>query len=247
MIDRKQLEAVQRGNTAPGVNRLIIEQLISKWDAEQPGNLLDIPCGEGLFLDSVLRLLPGLKTFGADIRTPKSGFQHEYVQIDASRQASLFEGKKFQIITCISGVMEFDNTLSFFERLREQLDVGGQLIVSNDNLLSVRDRILYLLFGRHRQYKMAIPNDAPTWKIVPLQNLLRIMFEADLKVVEIKYVPPKTSDLLWSPLAALIYPFQYLYLRFAETSQDLSLKRSMFPFVSLLSRHYIVVCRPKAK
>lgn len=247
MIDHKQLEHVPRGNTSAGVNRTIIEHLLSKLEPGTTAALLDVPCGKGEFLDAVKRFFPETETYGADITEPPGGFAHHFARIDAAHSSLAFDGTRFRLVTCISGVMEFDNTLSFFEGLRDLLDPEGELIVSNDNLLSVRDRILYLLFGRHRQYKMAIPFDAPTWKIVPLQNLLRVLFEAGFEVTAIRYVPPRTSDWIWLPLAALIFPFQYLYLRSKGEEQDLSVKRAMFPFISLLSRHYIVVCRRRSK
>lgn len=241
MVDNNQLGPIPRGNTSAGVNRTIIEYLLSTLEPGATGNLLDIPCGNGEFLDSVKRFYPEMETYGADITQPPNGFEHHFTKIDAAHFSPPQVGTRFRIVACISGVMEFDNTLTFFEGLRKLLDQEGELIVSNDNLLTVRDRILYLLFGRHRQYKMAIPFGAPTWKIVPLQNLLRILHDAGFEATSIRYVPPRSSDWIWLPLAAVIFPFQYLYLRSKDEEQDLTFKRAMFPFVSLLSRHYIVV------
>ena len=246
MTDHKQLEQVPRGNTSAGVNRTIIGHLLSVLEPEATGSLLDIPCGKGEFLDSAKRFFPKMETFGADITATPKDFEHNFTKIDAAHFSPPQTGTKFRIVTCISGVMEFDNTLSFFEGLKEVIDQNGELIVSNDNLVTVRDRVLYLLFGRHRQYKMAIPFHAPTWKIVPLQNLLRILHDSGFKLTAIRYVPPRPSDWLWLPLAALFAPFQYLYLRSSSEEQNLSLKRAMFPFLSLLSRHYIVICRPRS-
>ena len=141
--------------------------------------------------------------------------------------------------------MEFDNTLSFFERLKESLAENGLLVVTNDNLLSVRDRILYLLFGRFRQYRLFIQTNEPTWKILSLHNLLRILSEAGFSIAEIKYVPTKKSEWIWLPFALPIYTFQYLYLRFGEKEIPFAEKYKLYPFSSLLARHYIVVCRLK--
>jgi hypothetical protein len=141
--------------------------------------------------------------------------------------------------------MEFDNTLSFFEKLKEHLDDNGLFIVTNDNILSVNDRILYLLFGRLKQYRLFTGNNEPTWKIIPLQNLLRILDEAGFETIEIKYIPVKTAEWLWLPIAVLIYVSQILYLKFAEKQVSSAEKDYRFPFLSLLSRHYICICRTK--
>src|SRR6185369_8836576 len=168
---------IERGNTSPGVNREIIEYLLSLNENFDGKRFLDIPCGEGTFLQAVKDFFPDAETAGSDIHSPPVAFSHDFLQIDAQQAFSLKTEKKIKVITCISGVMEFDNTLSFFEQLKENLAENGLLVVTNDNLLSVRDRILYLFFGRFRQYHLFIQTDKPTWKILPLQNLLRILSE----------------------------------------------------------------------
>ncbi|MEP6901271.1 MAG: methyltransferase domain-containing protein [Actinomycetota bacterium] len=240
-----KLDKIQRGNTSPGVNREIIKYLLSLNKDFAGDYFLDIPCGEGTFLQAVKDFFPNSKTVGGDVCSPPTAFSHHFLPIDAQRNFSIKTEKKFKIITSISGVMEFDNTLSFFEQIKENLTENGLLIVTNDNLLSVRDRILYLLFGRFRQYRLFIQNGKPTWKIITLQNLLRILAEAGFEMAEIKYVPAKKSEWIWLPFALPIYAFQYLYMRFGEKETSFAEKRELYPFSSLLSRHYVVVCSVK--
>ncbi len=225
---------------------MIIEYLLSLKSDFAGGVFFDVPCGEGEFLRAVNDFFPRAKTIGADVVLPASEFPHEFIQINAQKNSSLPLKNKAKVITCISGVMEFDNTVIFFEQLRESLDEKGVFIVTNDNMLSARDRILYLLFGRVRQYKLFIGNDQPTWKIISLQSLLRILHESGFEKIEIKYVPVKTAEWSWLPLAVLIYVFQNLYLRFAEPKTSYGEKISRYPFFSLLARHYIIVCRVKS-
>lgn len=239
------LEKIQRGNTSPGVNREIIEYLLSLNEDFADKKFLDVPCGNGAFLQAVKDFFPKSKTVGGDVCLPSTIFSHEFVQIEAQREFSFETNQKFKVITCISGVMEFDNTLNFFEQIKENLTEDGLLIVTNDNLLSVRDRILFLLFGRFRQYRLFIQNDKPTWKTVSLQNLHRILSEAGFEITETKYVPAKKSEWIWFPFALPIYAFQYLYMRFGEKETSFAEKRELYPFLSLLSRHYIVFCRVK--
>ncbi len=236
-----KLERIPRGNTCPGVNREIIEILLKREFA--PSTLLDVPCGAGDFLRTVKDFFPVCKTFGADIRPPEKDFPGKFMQIDAQSD-DLFElTEKPDAITCISGVMEFDNTLAFFEKLHENLNENGVLIVTNDNLVSVRDRFLYLLFGRFRQYRRFIEHEQPTWKMLHLQNLLRILNDANFEKVEIRYAPIVSGDLIWLPFALILYVFQLMYFHFAETETPSAEKSALYPFNALLSRHYVVVCR----
>lgn len=242
MPDSEKLAKIARGNTVPGVNRAIIEYLLTH-HTELKGAVLDVPCGDAAFLNAVKDFFPEVEAFGADIKPPDNNSSHRFFEIDARQPFVIETDKEFQLITSISGVTEFDNTQQFFEQLKPHLNAGGLLIVTNDNIFSVRNRVLFLLFGRFRQTHLFMANDEPTWKIIPLQNLTRILSEAGFKVDEVRYVPAKLSEWLWLPVALPIYVFQYLYLRFGENGTAFAAKTSMYPFTSLIARHYFLVCR----
>jgi len=246
MDEVQKLKDIPRGNTAPGVARLVLERVTASSCGPANFRVLDIPCGKGEFLDTLKRVIPNAETTGADLNLPPN-FDHTFLPIDASRPFAADFHQNFTAITCISGVMEFDNTLSFFEQIREVLADDGEFVVTNDNLLSVRDRLLYLLFGRFRQYRHAVKSGTPTWKILPLQNLVRILADAGFDTCKITYVPPKSAEWLWLPLATLVYVTQFVYIQMESSDVDKLTLREMFPFRSLLSRHYILVCRPKPK
>ena len=237
----ERLNDIPRGNTAPGVNRAVIEYLLAAGEIKGP--LLDVPCGGGIFLDAVKGFFPDVDTYGVDIE-PREGTAHRMFKSDLSGSEPLDLGEKFGLITSISGVMEFDNTLNFFRRLRENIADDGLLIVTNDNLLSVRDRVLYFFSGRFRQYPMFVADDAPTWKILALQNLLRILKDAGFETAEVRYVPAKWTEWLWLPIALPIYLFQSMAFAFGRDAMPYEEKAARYPFASLLSRHYFIVCRP---
>ena len=236
-----RLNNIPRGNTAPGVNQAVIEYLLATGDVKGP--VLDVPCGSGVFLDALKSFFPHVATFGVDI-DPCEGTAHRIFKADLSGPEALDLGEKFGLITSISGVMEFDNTLSFFTQLRDKIADDGLLIVTNDNLLSVRDRVLYFFSGRFRQYPMFVADGAPTWKILPLQNLLRILKDAGFEFGEIRYVPAKWTEWLWLPVALPIYLIQSLAFAFGRDAMPYKKKAARYPFASLFSRHYILICRP---
>lgn len=242
MADSEKLAKIPRGNTVPGVNRAIIEYLLTH-NSELKGTVLDVPCGDAAFLNALKEFFPAVEIFGADINPPIDDSQDSFFTIDARQPFTIGTDRKFKLITSISGVTEFDNTQQFFEQLKPCLDADGSLIVTNDNIFSVRNRVLFLLFGRFRQTHLFVEPDEPTWKIIPLQNLTRILYEAGFEVEEVRYVPAKMSEWLWLPVAVLIYISQYLYLRFGEAETSFSAKAATYPFASLIARHYFLVCR----
>lgn len=242
----EKLKLVPRGNTCPGVNRAIMQHLISLGTDFSGDKILDVPCGQGIFLDAFREFFPDSITVGADIQIPPDSFSHDFFQWDASVGGLIEKQNSIKVITCISGVLEFDNTLSFFRHLNASLAADGLLIVSNDNLISVRDRVLYFFFARFRQYQLSIGDNHPSWKILTIQNLRRILNDAGFEIAKIEYIKPKLAEWLWLPLALPIFVIQNIYLRHAENSQNQNTIKSLFPLLSMISRHYIFICRPRS-
>lgn len=235
-------DQIPRGNTAPGVHRSVIEYLAASGLDLSGQTVLDVPCGNGEFLDTLKVFFPNAAAFGVDIDAPENASDHHILKVDLSEPGRLDLDIKFRLITSISGVMEFDNTLNFFRQLRRHIADDSMLIVTNDNLLSARDRSLYFFSGRFRQYPMFVGRDAPTWKIVHLENLLRILYDAGFNASEVRYVPSKWTEWLWLPVALPVYLIQSLSFAFCKNGPPYKEKAARYPFASLFSRHYFVVC-----
>jgi 2-polyprenyl-3-methyl-5-hydroxy-6-metoxy-1,4-benzoquinol methylase len=234
------IDEVPRGNTCPGVNQAIIEYFLAHRPSIETAKWLDVPCGDGQFLDAVKQFFPNVETTGADIVGPQQ-FDHEFVELDASDCAEPVIGDQFDIVTCISGVMEFDNTLAFFRRLSAMSTPSSTLVVTNDNVQTIRDRLLFLLFGRFRQYRLDPHRlDIPTWKLIHLANLVQILKDAGYTVREVKYVTGRRAEWLWLPLAIPIYLAEYLYRR--RSFSDANKNAEYFSLESLVARHYLLIC-----
>lgn len=52
----------------------------------------------------------------------------------------------------------------------------------------------------------------------------------------------RPKDYLMFPLALLVYPIQFLYMQFKKSRMPVAMRHEMYPFRSLLFRHYIIVC-----
>lgn len=204
--------------------------------------MLDIPCGEGSFISSLRLFFPNALLRGCDLQKPSNLAEEDFSQIDANHPFTVFPETKFDFIFSISGVMEFDNTLQFFTHCGNHLRDGGVFLVTNDNVTGIRDRLSYFWFGKPKQYSLFVTQGQLTWKVIPLSNMVRILQDAGFQIQGISYVSLRWKDWLALPLALLIYPIQFLHMRSANTSIATSLLHEMYPFRSLLSRHYIIVC-----
>lgn len=238
---------IERGNTCAGVNAAILEYLVNNLPGSGQLRFLDVPCGDGSFLLSAKRLFPLSEVVGADIepQTNKPGKPDKFCKFDAACQRLPENIGKFDVITSISGIMEFGNTQFFLSNLCDLLKDSGILIISNDNLLSVRDRLLYLLFGRTGQYPGIASRNNPTWKPIPIAALLRLAIEAGLEPVNLFFVLPGRSEFLWSPLAIPVYCIQMIYDKLSGFDARNEFGFRLHPLISLYSRHYFITCRKR--
>lgn len=239
---KTQLDAIPTGLSCPGVHRTVIQRLL-----ELPGGLagkriLDVPCGSGQLIGTLRSFFPESTVRGCDIQRPTELASEDFATIDANRPFTVFSEQPFDVVLSVSGVMEFDNTLQFFETCYRHLRPGGHFIVTNDSGVTVWDRISYLLLGKTRQFEIFVNQGQPTWKVLPLHNMVRLLRDAGFRVSAPEYVSIERRNWALLPLALLIHPIQVLYTRRSRNAMPLAEKRAMYPFRSLLCRHYVVHC-----
>lgn len=242
------LDAIPTGQTCPGVNRAVVELLLEEGRHAAGRHVLDIPCGNGELVRTVRSFFPEASVRGCDLQKPEGLADADFAVVDASRPFAVFQDRPFDCILSVSGVMEFDNTLQFFESCHQHLRPGGRFIVTNDSGVTMWDRLCYLLLGKTRQFQIFVDQDQPTWKVLPLQNMIRLLRDAGFTVREKpRYVSIERRNWLMLPFALLVYPVQWLYIHLARNPMPVAEKRGMYPFRSLLCRHYILVCEKPAR
>lgn len=245
MTTAVELDSIPKGNTCDGVNRALVRLLLASGRDFTKAAMLDLPCGDGTLVRILQRFFPSAVVMGADLTRPAGEDTPWFRQVDATRSFDL-PGRKYDVISCVSGVMEFDNTLQFFASCRRHLADDGLFIVTNDSLVTVRDRMAFLALGKTRRFELFGAPDRPTWKSIPLQNLLRILHDGGFAARSIHYLGVKPKDWLMLPFALLLWPGQWLHTVLARSSLPLRWRQEMFPFRSLICRHYLVFCEPRS-
>ncbi len=241
------MNKVADGNTAVGVNQAIINYLLAQALTEKKASrlshltsALDLPCGQGHFMLALKSQFPNLQVKGKDLYATPLLEAKPYFSQEGVDQWSSHKGEKFDLITCISGVMVFDNIVSFFEQCASHLNADGTFIVTNDNVLTIRDRISWLLWGRLRRFKKFYDMNEGNWNVVLIQALVRFYIKNGIEIQKIEYVTVRWEDLLFAPLAVLLYPLQLVTLRRAPSEIPFSLRLQMCSLKSLFARHYII-------
>lgn len=227
---------VPQGNTVQGVNKSILDFL--KLRTPQLSSLFDVPCGQGEFLSAVRNSFPQAFVWGQDLyATPIESIKDRVARGDAKDWTSA-GARKFQAITCISGVMAFDDLTGFFAHASSHLEKGGFFIVTNDNVMSLRDRLHFLFFGRVKRFQLLYSKTEGNWNLVLPQAIWKLAVNNGFRLEKVEYLTPKIEDWLLAPIGLIFYLFQIFPLL---KSSDISSqeKKMLFPPQMMWMRHMI--------
>ncbi len=232
--------SVPRGQTQKNVNKTVLGYLFNKFSKSPPLKFIDLPAGEMEFLKCMKQLFPQHELHGADIAdiTPLPGIR--LWQMDFNRDFTIPEEEKFDVITSISGVMMFNHTQGFIENCTRRLKQGGTFVLTNDNSATIIDRLSFLLLGRYRMFKAVYEDDELVTEIIPIPELIRQLRKNGITIEGVQYTSLYPRDLLFLPLALLVYPLQLLYLARLNTGVPAKLKWQMYPFKHLFCKHYVI-------
>ncbi len=224
---------------AKGLHQEILKYL----QASKPfTTCLEIPAGRGEFLAVLQQNFPKATFFGGDLRRVSC---KNFIQFDLTKSFPIRPAVKFDVIISISGIMEFDNTSGFIKQCVRHLQKGGLLIISNDNIMTVRDRLSFLIIGRVRRFSLLFTPYQPTYKMIPTQELYKIVQENDLDLEDVVYCSIFPEDFLFTPLAVFLFLFHLVYLFTLKHPIPIPMRFKLFPFQAFLFRHYFFVCRKR--
>jgi 2-polyprenyl-3-methyl-5-hydroxy-6-metoxy-1,4-benzoquinol methylase len=233
---------IERGETQKNVNRVVLENILQKFKRTDAIKALDLPCGNKGLLGYIKELYPNSDLYGADIMPPPPIDSIHFIQMDLQRKFELPMEEKYDLITSISGVMMFGNTLSFVENCVAHLKKDGVFIITNDNSSTIIDRLAFLFIGRFRIFKPIYESTETLTQNIPIQELVRLLHQNGLKIERIEYTTFYTKDLIYLPFALVAYAFQRFYLSRYKSAIPDKLKWQKYPFRQLFCKHYVMVC-----
>jgi len=236
-------------NTQSQVNQRIVEEISQHLKAVKNPAIMDLPCGNGSFLQFLSEKFHATHSTGIEIeRFPthealEARKNIHFLYTDLSKPFNA--NHTFDIITSVSGVMEFENTSLFLEQCFLHLKSDGTLFLTNDNIATIRDRFSFLFFGKFKRFAMNLWPGFSTYKAISVQELYKMLKERGFEIEKVVYTDARFEDWLFLPLALLLYPFQAHYIFWEKSPMPRKIRFELFPLRSLICRHYFFVARKK--
>ena len=229
---------IPRGSTQKNVNQVVFDSIAGKLGQAQL--LIDAPCGSGEFAHFLGENFGNLKVIGVDLFTQPENKKFEFQKAGAHEVISRQAPGSVDIVTCISGVMCFDGVPQLVAAAYTALKTNGVLVITNDNIMSVRDRLNFLFFGHFKRFKLLYAKNEGNWNVVLPQALISQLQSHGFRKWQMKYTAIYNEDFFFLPLAAVIYPIFLAYLLLRKSDFSVTERLSLFPFRMLISRHYVI-------
>lgn len=163
--------------------------------------VLDIPCGEGAFLERLREL--GLEGHGADIvnRLSLPGVPFTAADMNAPLP---FAARSCDAVVCIDGIEHLERPFDFVRECRRIIHPGGVLIVSTPNISALRSRWRWLLTGFHNKGKVPLnerdPNPWHHLNLLSFPALRYLLHRHDFRISAVATNRVKPVSWLYLPL-----------------------------------------------
>jgi SAM-dependent methyltransferase len=180
---------------------------------------------------------------GADIIQQNLSFGIKYYPMDLTREFHLPEEEKFDLVTSISGVMMFGNTLNFIRNCVERIKPGGLFVLTNDNSSTIIDRMAFITLGRHRQFPLVYEDDWGITQNIPIQELIRLLRSNGMEIDKVEYTSFYWKDMLYLPFVILVAPLQYIHVKTMKTKMPKHVLKQMFGLKQFFYKHYVIYAR----
>ncbi len=136
----------EEGLSTDRIIRVTIDK-IRQLSPQMSGQYLDVGAGNGELIDRVIREFP-VAARACDYRDDLMTLQDLKVDVvDLNRDALPYPDGSFDLVTCTEVIEHLEHYRPLIREMYRVLRVGGVCIVSTPNVLNLRSRLRYLLFG----------------------------------------------------------------------------------------------------
>lgn len=158
----------------PDAAALVHDHVLSLLLPDKPGLVLDVPAGEGAFAARV-------RESGIDVRCGDLDVARFKVPGIQCRQVDLnkpwpYPNEMFDCVVSIEAVEHLENPWHLVREAGRVLRPGGRLLVTTPNVLSIRSRLSYLLYGYPNYFHYMVDRDPGTDAERPVDHINPVGF-----------------------------------------------------------------------
>jgi SAM-dependent methyltransferase len=138
----KQLESA---SARPDAASLVHDKVLSLLQTEKPGLLLDVPAGEGAFALKARESGHEIRCADIDVsRFKVQGIACDHVDLNKPWP---YTSSMFDCVVSIEAIEHLENPWHLVREANRVLKRGGKLIITTPNILTIKSRLSYLLYG----------------------------------------------------------------------------------------------------
>jgi len=129
--------------TAENVHEVVLELL----KAEKPGKILDVGAGEGALTKSLMQR--GFDVEPCDLNPEQFKIATKKCRKVDLNQPLPYSNESFDFVVCVEVIEHLYNPWFVISELRRVLKENGKLIISTPNILSIKSRMRFFVYGEH--------------------------------------------------------------------------------------------------
>jgi SAM-dependent methyltransferase len=140
--EHKHAESV---SACPDAAAHVHDKVISLLLTEKPGDLLDAPAGEGAFAVRAHDLGYAVRCGDLDVsRFKAKGIECDRLDLNTRWP---YDDHRFDYVVAIEAIEHLENPWHIAREANRVLKPGGKLIMTTPNILTIKSRLSYLLYG----------------------------------------------------------------------------------------------------
>lgn len=156
------------------------DKVIELLSSEKRGKVLDVPANEGVLAQRIQKL--GFDVWCGDIdpeRFKVTTLRCDYTDLN---QRWPYADGFFDIVICTEGIEHLENPWHVIREINRVLKMEGVLFMSTPNVLSLKSRLSYLLYGYPNYFYYMIETDPNTGEELSVDHINPIGF------LELRYI-----------------------------------------------------------
>lgn len=154
-------------SACPDAAAQVHDKVVSLLLTEKPGYLLDAPAGEGAFAVRARELGYAVRCGDIDVsRFKANGIECDRIDLNTRWP---YDDHLFDYVVAIEAIEHLENPWHIVREANRVLKPGGKLILTTPNILTIKSRLSYLLYGypnyfhymieQHRDHRDESPID----------------------------------------------------------------------------------------